>query len=85
MTKKHRIAKEIKDEILKRVKEGGVPVSQAAKEHGISDATIYSWLTKGTSGNPSWAEVTKLKKENKELMEIIGELTVKFSQAQKKS
>lgn len=83
--KTFRIPKDVREQILKRIKEDGTPVSQAAKEHGISDATIYSWLTKGASGNPSWSEITKLKKENKALLELVGEITVKLSNAQKKS
>lgn len=81
--KGYRIAKEVKDQILKRVKEEGIPVAQAAHEHGIHEATIYNWLTKGVSGNPSWAEVAKLKKENKGLLELVGSLTMKLSTAQK--
>ena len=83
--KTYHIAKDIKEQILKRGREAGIPVSQAAQEHGISDATIYSWLTEGASGNPSWTEVAKLKKENKMLLELVGEITVKLSTAQKKS
>lgn len=83
--KSHRTSSEVKQQILKRVKEEGVPVAQAAKEHGISDATIYAWLTKGASGNPSWFEVAKLKKENKALLALVGEITMKLSNAQKKN
>ncbi len=83
--KAHKIASEIKQEILRRIKEEGVPVSQAAKEHGISDATIYSWLGKGIRGAPTLAERVKLKRENRELLELVGELTVKLSHTQKKS
>ena len=83
--KTYRISKDVKEQILKRVRDEGIPVSQAAKEHGISDATIYTWLTKGASGNPSWSEVAKLKKENKALLELVGEVTMKLSTAQKKS
>lgn len=81
----HRIAGDVKEQILKRIKDEGVSVSQAAEEHGISTQTIYGWLTKRTIGNPSWQELTKLKKENHELLAIVGELTVKLSQSQKKS
>ena len=83
--KTYRISKDVKEQILKRVRDEGIPVSQAAKEHGISDATIYTWLTKGASGNPSWSEVAKLKKENKALLELVGEVTMKLSTAQKKN
>lgn len=83
--KAHKIASEIKQEILRRIKEEGVLVLQAAKEHGISDATIYSWLGKGIRGAPTLAELVKLKRENRELLELVGELTVKLSHTQKKS
>lgn len=83
--KAHKIAPEVKQEILRRLKEEGVPVSQAAKEHGISDATIYSWLGKGVRGAPTLAELVKLKRENRELLELVGELTVKLSHTQKKN
>lgn len=83
--KAHKIAPEVKQEILRRIKEEGVSVSQAAKEHGISDATIYSWLGKGVRGAPSFAELVKLKRENRELLELVGELTVKLSHTQKKN
>ncbi len=45
--KKHRIGPEVKEQIIKRIKEEGISVMQAAKEHGASDASIYTWLGKG--------------------------------------
>ena len=83
--KTYRISKEVKDQILKRIKDEGVSVTQAAEEHGISTASIYTWLTKGVSKNPSWLEVAKLKKENKALLELVGEITMKLSATQKKN
>jgi len=83
-TKKgYRVAKEVKEQILKRIKDEGISVSQAGQEHGVATQTIYAWLTKGASQNPSWTEFAKLKKENKGLLELVGALTVKLSAAQK--
>lgn len=82
-SKKYRISKEVKDQVLKRIKDEGVSVSNAAEEHGISTHTIYRWLTGGVSANPSWSEVAKLKKENKALLELLGEVTMKLSVSQK--
>ena len=82
--KRHRIAPEVKEQILKRVKVEGIPVVQAAKDHGISEKTIYQWLSKGVLGQPSWKEVSQLKKENQLMKELIGELTMKLSHTQKK-
>jgi transposase-like protein len=50
MAKKHKIAPEVKADILRRVKEEGVPVAQAAKDHGVSENTIYSWLGGAAKG-----------------------------------
>ena len=36
MTKKYRIAEDVKQQILHRVKDEGVPVAKAAEEHGVS-------------------------------------------------
>lgn len=86
MAKKgYRIALELKTEILRRVKEEGVPIAQVAQEHGISDRTVYGWLTKGVTDNPSLAEITRLKRENKVLLELVGEITLKLSETQKKN
>ena len=86
MSKKyHRVPKDVKADILRRVKEEGIAVAVAAKDAGISEATIYDWLSKGATGAPSWSEFSRLQKQNKELFEVVGELTVKLSQTQKKN
>ena len=84
--KGHRIANEVKADIIRRVKEEGVSVSQAAKDHGISTATIYTWLGTGAgaAGTPQWGEFSRLQKQNRELFEVVGELTVQLSSAKKK-
>jgi len=83
--KGYRVAKEVKAEIIRRVKEEGVSVAQAAKDAGVHETTIYGWLGAGATSAPSWTEVIKLQKQNKELFEVIGELTIQLSQAKKKN
>jgi len=85
MKKPHFIAPDIKEQILKRVKEEGVSVAEIAKDHGIHESTIYNWLGAGAEHTPSWIEFTKLKRENKALRELVGEITLKLSESQKKS
>ena len=86
MSKKtYRIAAEVKQDIIRRIKEEGVSVSQAAKDHGVHESTIYAWLGATTKGTPSWADLAKLQKQNKELLELVGELTLRLSATQKKS
>ena len=76
---------EVREQILKRVKDEGISVSQAAKEHGVSDGTIYGWLGKGVRGLPTVGELVRLKRQNEELLALVGELTLKMSQSQKKN
>ncbi len=86
MTKKPRIVPpDVKTDILRRVKEDGIPVAQAAKEHGLHETTIYSWLGATTHGAPSWTELAKVQKQNRELLALVGELTLRLSATQKKS
>jgi transposase-like protein len=82
--KKHRIAPDVKEQIISRIKNDGVSVAQAAKDHGISDQTIYGWIAKKVDGQPTISELLRLKKENAQLLQLVGEITLKLSEAQKK-
>ncbi len=75
----------MKEQILKQVKDEGIPVSQAAKDAGIAEQTIYGWLARGLKGLPTLGELVRLKRQNKELLELVGELTLQLSSTQKKS
>ena len=83
--KQHRVAPEVKEQIIKRIKEEGISVAQAAEDHGISEAAIYRWLGKGAEGGPKWTEFLRLKRENRALLELVGEITLKLSETQKKN
>jgi len=85
MKKAFKISLGIKEQILKRVKEEGLSVAKVAEEHGISPNTIYSWLGKTIKAQPSWKEFSGLQKQNKELLALVGELTINLSQAKKKN
>lgn len=85
MKKAHKISKEVKEQILKRVKEEGVTVPQAAEDHGVAVQTIYAWLKRGVTRQVSWAEHNRLKRENEDLKTFIGEITVELSKTKKKN
>ena len=78
------IPKEIKEQILKRIKEEGITVTQAAQDAGISSKTIYNWMRSKTLSDGSILEISRLKRENKELLEIIGKLTHNLTKSKKK-
>ena len=82
--KKHRIAPEVKEQIINRIKNDGVSVAHAAEEHGVSEKTIYGWIGAKAEGGPSVLEVAKLRRENEELLKLVGLMTLKLSETQKK-
>ena len=82
--KKHRIAPEVKEQSINRIKNEGISVVQASKEHGVSDGTISGWIAKKVEGQPTLSENIKLKRENEILLKLVGEITLKLSKTQKK-
>ena len=79
------VSADVKQQILNRIKNDGIPIAQIAQEHGISQKSVYNWLAKGVEGQPTWMEVAKLKKENRSLKELLGALLYERDVAQKKS
>lgn len=74
--KKHRLNKDVKEQIINRIKNEGVSVVQAAADHGISENTIYGWIAKRTEGQPTLSEIIQLKRENTQLLQLVGEMTL---------
>lgn len=77
------IAKEIKEQILFRIKNEGVSGAQAAKDAGVSSKTIYGWLAKESLGSVSVLELNRLKRENEGLCKIIGKLSLELDKVKK--
>ncbi|USN92230.1 MAG: transposase [Candidatus Nomurabacteria bacterium] len=85
MSKKgYKISAEIKEEVINKIKHEGLSVSDTANQYGISSRTIYDWLGTKATGTVSLLEHNKLKKENEQLKQIIGDLTIKMSIEAKK-
>ncbi len=84
MKRTQTISKDLKEQIIERIRNEGKPVASIAKEHGIPPSTIFSWLKRQTENPQYYKEVMKLRKEKQYLMEIIGELTVRLSDKEKK-
>lgn len=76
------IPKEIKEEILRRLKDGEGAIKLSA-EYGIKDKTIYKWVSNTTRKINPIFEVSRLKREIKGLYEMIGFLTVERSRQKK--
>lgn len=80
---KNAIAKEVKEEILAKVK-SGESVSSLSEKYGVSTKTIYNWLRGKVTNQVSWMEHIRLKKENQQLKEIIGFLSLELERSKKK-
>lgn len=68
-----RIPQEIKEQILRRIKNDGVTAVEAAREHGISYKMVYGWLSTDASVPTNILQLNKLKCENDELKRLLGE------------
>lgn len=75
----------MKEEVLGRIR-SGQKVSEVAAVDGISEMKIRTWLGRDAAGGGSMAlEIGRLRRENAELVRIIGELTVDSERQKKKS
>lgn len=73
MTKRY--SREIRQEVLEKIR-GGQKVSEVSKTYGINDMTIRTWLERDTvSTAAETLEISRLKRENENLLRIIGQLT----------
>lgn len=81
---KNPVSKEVKEEILAKVK-AGEPAASVAEKYGISPKTIYGWLRWNTVKGVSVLDYAKLKRENQQLKEIIGVLSLEVEKVKKKT
>ncbi len=71
------VEQQIKDEIIFKIRDGGLKVSEVADLYGISSKTIYAWLRAGVvDGNRNLIlENNRLKKELEQAYRVLGRLT----------
>lgn len=67
--------KELKEEIINKIKTEGITAIETAERYGIDVNNIYRWVSSGVGrGRDSVFEINRLKRENKSLKELIGQL-----------
>ena len=60
-----------------RQAEGGVPVSQLCREHGMSDASFYKWRAKYGGMDASMVSQMKaMEEENRQLKRMYADLSM---------
>lgn len=83
------IAFELKEKILKSIKEDWISAYKASQEYWIWVKSIYNWLNKSITENngekATYAEISRLKKDKDDLLLIIWELTKEVKDLKKKS
>lgn len=63
-------------QVLKEL-EGGIPVADLSRKHGISNATIYNWRTKyGGMTESDLKRLRQLEEENRRLKHMYAELSM---------
>lgn len=83
MVKLAGISKEVKEEIISKIK-GGAKVVDVSKDYGVSTKTIYYWLRGKADSGASVMEVRRLRRENEELKAIVGALTMDLTKLKKR-
>ena len=78
-----KIPKEIKEEILTRIKQGSKVVDLAG-EYAVSGKSIYRWLSEGVQSEISRLEYSKIKRERDDLLRLVGNLTLEIEKRKKK-
>ena len=79
-----RYSKEVKEEVLGKIRKGQ-KVVDVAREYGIHEQTVRTWLERDTeSGSASILEMSRLRRENEALLRLVGQLTYE-SEIQKKN
>jgi len=78
------ISRDIKDQVLARVRAGKETVVEIASQHGLKVNTVYGWLTRLAAGPGSPLLATaRLKRENAFLKQLLGQLMLDMERGKK--
>lgn len=78
-------SKELKEEIVNKIRSEGITGIEAANRYGVNVKNIYRWLSQGIggTGHGQILEINRLKKENKQLKQIIGQMLFEKEKGEK--
>lgn len=77
------IPKDIKEQVLARVREGKETIVNIARQHGLKVNTVYGWISRGLSSGSPLLETNRLRRENSSLKQIIGNLVLELERGKK--
>lgn len=70
----------LKAEIVAKVRDEGMRVSDVSTQYGVSAKSVYTWLREGVvDGNRNLIlELNRLRKENEQLYKLLGRATAEM-------
>jgi transposase len=73
----------VRAEVVAKIRDQGMRVSEASTTYGFSTKTIYTWLRDGVvDGNRNLIlENNRLKKENEQLYKLLGRATAEMQKS----
>ena len=78
------ISRDIKDQVLARIREGKETVVDISRQHGLKLNTVYGWLSRSVAGGGSPLLATaRLKRENAFLKQLLGQLMLDMEKGKK--
>ena len=78
-------SQELRQEVLAKI-QSGRKVAAVAKEYGIKENTVRNWLARDTGGRSGEIlELSRLRRENEELLRLVGMLTYESETGKKNS
>ena len=76
------ISLERRNEIINKIRNQGLSVTDASLSYQVSTKTIYRWLKESVT-DATTLEVNRLKRENEQLYTIIGKITAELKRSKK--
>ncbi|KJF16959.1 hypothetical protein [Acidithrix ferrooxidans] len=75
----------IKSEIITKIRDEGMTVTEASTKYGVGRTAIYTWLRDGVVNTSTSLilENNRLKKENEQLYNLLGRATVEMKRLKK--
>ena len=71
-----------RNEIVSKIRDNGLSVTDASLNYQVSTKTIYRWLKENVS-DVSSLEVNRLRRENEQLYTIIGKITAELKRSKR--
>lgn len=79
------IDEKIKSEIITKIRDEGMTVTEASNRYDVGKTAIYTWMRDGVVNSTSSLilENNRLKKENEQLYNLLGRATVELKKSKR--